>query len=124
MTKILIVEDDPDGQIVLKRLLAMEGISADIVSTGEAALKALSELSYAGVIIDLGLPGIDGMSLVKQIRVNYSKDKLPCVAITAYHNSSVRQEAQQMGFNAYYPKPIDLTQFAGEIRVLLSNLDS
>ena len=120
MTKILIVEDDPDGQVVIKRLLAIEGIESDVVSSGEAALEVLPEEDYQGVIIDLGLPGIDGMSLLKHIRGDVSHRELPCIAITAYHNSSVRQEAQQVGFNAYYPKPLDYQHFAAEVRALLT----
>jgi two-component system sensor histidine kinase/response regulator len=112
---MLVVEDEPDGQIVVARLLRHFNVEADTVSTGEDALEALSQKSYTAVIVDLNLPGMDGLELVQAIRDNGNTSRLPCIAITAYHTSAVKQQAITAGFDAYFSKPIDDTAFVREI---------
>ena len=59
------------------------------------------------MVIDLGLPGMDGMELLESIRQNPAIADLPCVAVTAWHTSKVKKEALAAGFDAYVAKPID-----------------
>lgn len=104
--RILVVEDEIDGGEVMADILDYYGITTDVVTTGEAALELLKRHQYHAAIIDLALPGMDGMTLVQAIRKIETHATLPCIAHTAYHNSKVRQDAMRTGFNAYMDKPI------------------
>jgi CheY-like chemotaxis protein len=106
---ILIVEDDHYSQEVICRMLEHQDIAVDIVGDGQGALQNLSAKTYSLAIIDLGLPGISGWDLLREIQNNPQTKNLRCVAVTAYHDSVVAQQALQAGFGAYFPKPLALT---------------
>ena len=119
---ILVVEDEPDGQEVITGILSYHAIRSNIVGSAEEALSSLKDNQYDGAIIDLFLPGMDGLRLLKEIRYNPDTLSLPCVAITAYHTSAVRQEAIKSGFDDYFPKPLDERKFATTVTKLLTNI--
>lgn len=110
--RMLLVEDDPDGQEVVATILAHLNIPLDIAGDADAAEQLLfGGRRYTAVIIDLALPGKDGWALLSDIQQHPDTASLPCIAITAYHNPRVRDQAIQAGFVAYFAKPIDSTQF-------------
>jgi len=113
--KVLVIEDEPDGQVVVAKLLRYSNIETDAFGTGEDGLNALNNDNYKAAIIDLALPGMDGLQVIQQIRENPDTAQLPCIAITAYHTSAVKQQAIKAGFDAYFSKPIDDTTFIREI---------
>ncbi|HEX2905267.1 MAG TPA: response regulator [Phototrophicaceae bacterium] len=118
--RILVVEDDPDGQDVVARILRYHKISLDIANDAEEALQLLIGGSqYTGAIIDLALPGIDGWTLLGAIRRDPQTANLPCVAVTAYHSAEVAVKAIEMGFNAYFAKPLETTSFVRELERVL-----
>jgi len=120
MRRVLIVEDEPDVQEVVAALLAFSQIEVERVGTAEEALHMLAENpNYAGVIIDIALPGMNGIDLLKTIRGNHAWQHLPCIAITAYHTSSVRHEAMSAGFDAYFSKPLDDRTFAQDVAQII-----
>ncbi len=108
---ILVVEDEPDGREVIAAILRYYNIKVDVASHAEEALRLLAENQYTAAVIDLALPGMDGIRLINEIRNDPTIAHLPCVAITAYHASQVRREALQAGFDGYFPKPLDDTSF-------------
>jgi two-component system, chemotaxis family, CheB/CheR fusion protein len=113
--RILIVEDEYDGQVVVTQMLKLFRIESDSVGTAEEALNALERMPYAGVVVDLNLPEMDGIELVERLRADPDYRNLPCVAITAYHTSAVKAQALQAGFDAYFSKPLDDTAFMREL---------
>lgn len=116
----LVVEDEPDGQLVIAGILEIFNVATDSVGTAEEALHALAEHRYRAAIIDLALPGMDGLELVRTIRQNPAIASLPCLAVTAYHTSSVKQQALDSGFDAYFAKPIDDTLFVRELNRIVA----
>lgn len=118
---LLVVEDDHYGWEVVARMLEFRHINADIAATAEDALESLTLKPYTAVIIDLALPGMDGWALLQEIKDNPETAHLPCIAITAYHDSRVAQEARRAGFAAYFPKPLN-TSFAEEVEKTLASL--
>jgi CheY-like chemotaxis protein len=118
--QVLVVEDEPDGQEVVKGILNLFHIASDAVGTAEEAVEALQRTRYHAVVIDLALPGMDGMELVAAIRTNRDTAMLPCIAVTAFHDSAVRQQALEAGFDAYFPKPLNDTGFVRELDRILS----
>jgi CheY-like chemotaxis protein len=113
--KILVVEDEPDGQLVVAGILNYFNVEVETVGNAEDALTKLHTTQYSGAVIDLALPGMDGMELLKKIRNTPALAAMPCVAITAFHTSLVKQHAIDAGFDAYFSKPIDDTLFVREL---------
>ncbi|NDJ60794.1 MAG: response regulator [Chloroflexi bacterium] len=118
---VLIVEDEVDARDVVAKLLAKSQIATHSVATAEEALELLAEYQYNGVIIDLALPGMDGWDLLKAIRSDEAIAHLPCFAITAYYNSSVRHQAEQLGFDLYFPKPLSHRTFVSDVVAAISS---
>lgn len=114
---ILIVEDDANSQEVLSDILQYNDVGVDVVDNGHDALQRLRQTrDYTAAIIDLRLPGMSGWDLVDDIQRIAS---IPCIAITAYDNDRVSQEAAEAGFLAYFPKPVNERTFVAELRKLL-----
>jgi CheY-like chemotaxis protein len=118
--KILVVEDDPDGQELIGRLLKRHGVACDLVYDAEDALDYLERESYCGVVIDLTLPEMDGWTLLKQIKANTRLAGLPCIAITAYHTAHIAADAASAGFVSYFAKPLEITPFMTELQQLIA----
>lgn len=119
--RILVVEDDPDGQEMVTTMLQHMKFVVDTADDGEEAAQLLfaSGNKYSAVVIDLALPIKDGWELLDEILADPKTEGLPCVAVTAFHNSKLRERALQAGFTAYFSKPIDGTQLGREIDRLL-----
>jgi two-component system capsular synthesis sensor histidine kinase RcsC len=113
--RVLIVEDEPDGQEVVKGILEHFNIATNAVGTAEEAVEALQYDRYNAVVIDLALPGMDGMQLIDVIRRNRDTAALPCMAVTAFHASAVKQQVLEAGFDSYLPKPINDAVFVKEL---------
>ena len=116
---ILVVEDEVDGQEVVQGMLGYFNIQTEVVGNAEDAIVHLENQSYTAVIIDLMLPGMDGVELVKRIRANRATADLPCIAITAYHTSAVKQNALNEGFDAFFAKPLDDTSFVRQVENII-----
>ncbi|MFN8372121.1 MAG: response regulator [Anaerolineae bacterium] len=117
--RILVVEDEPDGQEVVMDILDYYEIPSVAVASAEDALKRLSREQFDGLVVDLALPGMDGFGLLRTIRGDARFAALPCIACTAFHTSMVRKEALEAGFNAYFPKPLDDHAFVRELKRLI-----
>ncbi len=115
---ILVVEDDPDSQEVVSRILRHHNITIEVTGTAEDALKILGQRKFTLAIIDLALPQADGWQLLQSIRETPAIAKLPCVAVTAFHSAEVAVKAIKSGFNAYFSKPLDATSFVRELQNL------
>src|ERR1700759_1973776 len=107
--RILVVEDDMDGQEVFEHILRHHNINADIVSTGEEAISQMAIQKYSAAIIDLALPKIDGWTLLEAILANHTAAPIPWGAVTAFPSAEVAVKAIEAGFVAYFPKPLDPT---------------
>lgn len=106
---LLIVEDSKTEQYVLRELLRRFDYDAHIVSTGEKALKATGVTSYAAVLMDLKLPGMDGYECARRIRQAElaSGRRTPIIALTATAKSSGIGEAIAVGMDDYLSKPFE-----------------
>ena len=107
----LIVEDEPDGQELVSRMLQVAGVSVEVAGDGETGWQMLQSNTYTAAVIDLALPGMDGIQLLSHIRASDTLNSLPCVAITAYHTPELKQQALEAGFDSYFAKPLDRTIF-------------
>jgi CheY-like chemotaxis protein len=118
---ILVVEDEPDGQELVSRMLSQSNVSVDVAGNAEEAWNFLMSNQYSAAIIDLALPERDGFELVTAIRGEADLIALPCVAMTAFHTPELKQRAMTDGFTSYFSKPLDRTRFLGEIDRILAD---
>jgi CheY-like chemotaxis protein len=118
---VLVVEDDPDGQELLARMLFRANIAVELTGTAEDALQLVSALDHAVIIIDLALPAMDGFQLLQKIRSSEAIKHIPCVAVTAFHTPSLKQRVMEVGFDSYFAKPLDDRRLIEKIQELLKN---
>jgi DNA-binding response OmpR family regulator len=115
--RVLIVEDDAllgDG---LQAGLRQRGFEPDWVRDGDAALLALRGEPYAVVVLDLGLPGTDGMDVLRQLRANRSP--IPVLILTARDAIDDRIRGLDSGADDYVLKPVDIDELAARLRALV-----
>ncbi|MGZ5819652.1 MAG: hybrid sensor histidine kinase/response regulator [Burkholderiaceae bacterium] len=103
---ILIIEDNPDANETLKDVLMLEGHVVTSALDGMSGISMATKKNYDVIICDIGLPGMDGFDVVKQLRLQASKP-LPCfIALTGYSHQENRIHSIEAGFNHYLVKPI------------------
>lgn len=119
--RILVIEDDPDGQEVVATILAHLNIPLDVAGNATEAEHYLYQTrnEYNAIIVDLALPDKDGWEILAGIQAHPKTANVPCVAVTAYHTSKLREQALTAGFTAYFAKPIDATSFARQLEAIL-----
>jgi two-component system, cell cycle response regulator DivK len=104
---ILLVEDDDDTRYMMRLGLEQRGYRVIEAENGEKGVElALSEPADV-ILMDLSLPGIDGLEATKRIRNNHHTRRVPVVAVTAHQETDFREGAKASGFDAYVTKPID-----------------
>ncbi len=107
-TRILLAEDNPANQLVIKNMLKYSGLQVDIVANGLEAVEAVQNLPYDIVLMDISMPEMDGMKATKKIRnILGQEHKLPIIALTAHALSGDRERFINAGMNDYLSKPID-----------------
>jgi PAS domain S-box-containing protein len=111
--RVLLVEDDEDTREMLGLLLERYGATVQPVATATAAIAALKRRQVDCLVCDIGLPGINGYDLIRQIRkLSAAKGgAVPALALTAYASVSDRQQALGAGFQEHVSKPIDPISF-------------
>lgn len=115
--RVLLVEDDPSLGSGLQTALKPEGYTVDWLTDGVQALHALETESFDLVILDLGLPRLDGLSVLKQARAQGRS--LPVLVLTARDAIQDRIDGLDSGADDYLIKPFDTTELKARIRALL-----
>ena len=108
MKNILIVEDETNVRESLRNWLVELGCQVEVTSDGEEALKKISEKEFDAVILDLRLPGKDGLQVLREARLK--KPKLNGIIITAYPTVATMAEAIEIGAVDFLSKPINLSK--------------
>ncbi|MDX6684556.1 MAG: two-component system, OmpR family, response regulator MprA [Baekduia sp.] len=114
--RVLIVEDDDDIAQVLQRSLRLEGYETRIAGDGEAALGAANDFVPDLVVLDLGLPKIDGMDVARRLRAS---DDVPILMLTARDALESRVEGLDAGADDYLVKPFERQELLARLRALL-----
>ena len=102
---VLLVEDNPINRKVGLRLLAQLDYAADAVTDGEAALRALDEGSYTAILMDIQMPGIDGLETTRRIRAHHGHAH-HIIALTANALNGDRERCLDAGMDDYLTKPV------------------
>ncbi len=104
---VLIVEDDPAIGHMIAGILALEGYKSAIVSEGLHAVDAVRSGGYDIVILDVMLPGMDGISILKAIREEPGSNRLPVVMLSAKTDDATTWAGWQAGCDYYMTKPFE-----------------
>lgn len=115
--RILLVEDDKVLADALSRALVQSAHAVDTVDTGEEADRALSLAIYDLAILDIGLPGLSGLDVLRRLRARRST--MPVLMLTAFDTLEDRVRGLDLGADDYLAKPFDLPELEARVRALL-----
>jgi CheY-like chemotaxis protein len=119
MPRILIVEDNDLNRDVLSRRLASRGFSVVVAQDGAQGLAFAESEQPDLILMDLGLPGIDGWECVRRLRASRSTCAIPVIALTAHAMVGDRQKALDAGCDEFDTKPIDFASLLNKMNELL-----
>jgi DNA-binding response OmpR family regulator len=114
-SRILVVDDEEDICSTLADFLNEKGYEVFTAVTGEAALRLLKESRPHIMLLDIRMPGMDGIEILRQIRKIDSE--VGVIMITAFHDIDIAQEALKLGASDFVTKPIDMPYLDTSIRV-------
>jgi two-component system cell cycle response regulator DivK len=119
---ILIIEDNEKNRKLVRDVLQVKGYRTIETETAEEGLKLASEQPLALILMDIQLPGMDGITALKQLKAEAKTKSIPVIAVTASAMTYNRQTMLAEGFDGYQSKPISVKDFLGELeRVLASH---
>lgn len=104
---ILIVDDEITNRDLLERILVQQGYTVSLAGGGQQALELLSIKSYDLVLLDIMMPEVDGLEVLKETRKLYSMTELPIIMVTALDQGEHVANALSLGANDYVSKPFD-----------------
>lgn len=115
--RILLVEDDEPLARGIKKGLEQQGFAVDWVRDGYAAIQESGHESYSAVLLDIGLPRIDGMTVLETIRKN--RVAAPVLMLTARDDIDSRVRGLDLGADDYLVKPVDLRELGARLRAAI-----
>ncbi len=119
MTKVLYVEDTPESQRLVQRILTAEGFDVVIAEDGISAIEIARREMPDLILMDINIGGLDGYEVTTRLRTIQGLEEVPIVAVTAATLAGDRERALVAGCNGYIAKPIDVDQFPDQVRSYL-----
>jgi two-component system, cell cycle response regulator DivK len=116
---ILIVEDNEKNRKLVRDVLTFTGYRLAEAETGEDGVRLAKELRPDLILMDIQLPGINGITALGQIRDDPAVGRTPVIAVTASAMTHDRQKIMAAGFNGYQSKPINVKDFLAAVRAML-----
>jgi two-component system cell cycle response regulator DivK len=123
MIKVFIAEDNAVNRELLRELLESRGHTVVEACDGEEALRMIEHTQPDILLLDIGMPVLDGFAVVRQLRQNPRLSALPAIAVTAYAMQGDRERILNSGFDGYLSKPINARSLAEELDRLLRKRD-
>ena len=121
MKTVLIIEDNPDSMKLISFILEKQGYKTLLAETGEKGLEIAFNEKPDFIMLDIQLPGIDGLEVLQKIRNAEPDGRIPIIALTSYAMSGDREKMMASGCNGYIEKPIDPGRIIDQIREVLEN---
>ena len=118
--KILIIEDNALNLELVTDLLELHGFAVASARTAEEGLRLARELLPALVLMDFGLPGMDGLSAIKNLKTDPATRHLAVVGLTANAMKGAQETALRAGCDGYLTKPIDTRTFADTVKIFIA----
>ena len=114
--RVLVVEDEKKTASFIRKALQAEGFAVDVCANGDDALAAATTTSFDGIVLDIMLPGRDGLSVLRQLRGR--KITTPVLLLSARGEVSERVEGLNLGADDYLPKPFVIAELVARVRAL------
>lgn len=121
MMKILIAEDNATNRELFRELLEARGYAVVEACDGSQALQMIEQTQPDLLLLDIGMPVLDGFAVVRAIRQNPRLASLPVLAVTAYAMQGDRERVLNSGFDGYLSKPIDSSLLDVELARIWNN---
>jgi two-component system cell cycle response regulator DivK len=123
-TTILVVDDVTDNLILISLALQNKGYRVLTAKSGEEAIKIATLARPDLILMDIAMPGVDGLAATRRIRKVPELQRIPVIALTAFETLGFRQAAFEAGFDGYLTKPIDFQKLENLINLFLRDLDT
>ena len=117
--RLLLVEDHAELALWVSKTLRQSGFVIDVIERGDLAATALLTQTYDLVILDLSLPGMDGLEILRRIRNHEKTARLPVLLLTARGAPEDRVKGLNLGADDYLPKPFEVSELEARIKALL-----
>ena len=117
--RILVVDDEEDILELVKYNLEREGYLVDCVETGEEAIERATAIRPDGILLDLMLPGVDGIEVCRELRKNPDTRTIPIIMMTAKGEEADVVSGLEVGADDYVPKPFSTKVLIARLRALL-----
>ena len=114
-TTILVIEDNELNMVLIRELLTIEGYRVLEACDAEVGLQIAHEKKPAGILMDIQLPGMDGLTATRLIRKDPVIKEIPIVALSAYAMEKDKREAMPDGCIGFIAKPIDTRSFVNRV---------
>lgn len=111
MTKVFVVEDNPLSLELVLEILKLQEFTADWAENGEEAINKTEKDVYDLILMDIDLPGIDGIEAARIIKGKPVSKNVPVIALTSYAMKGDKERFIADGFDEYISKPINITEF-------------
>lgn len=120
--RVLIVEDNPTNLLLVETILRRAGYRTDAARTAEEVMGRIASARPDLILMDLQLPGQDGLSLTRQLKANVATSAIPIVALTAHAMKDDRARALSAGCDGYIAKPINTRSLVDQIEAIVPGL--
>jgi CheY-like chemotaxis protein len=117
---ILVVEDNEKNRRLVRDVLTFKGYQVIETERGEDGVRLAKERLPKLVLMDIQLPGIDGIEALRQIRADEATRAIPIVAVTASVMDRDRQTIMAAGFDGYLAKPLNVKEFVAAVEAILA----
>jgi CheY-like chemotaxis protein len=120
---VLIVDDEKNLTLAMRRLLSAEGYRTEVAASGELALEAIKELPFDVILLDVNMPGMNGLEAFKKLRKVSPKSKV--IMITGYGKTlkALVEEARELGVQSVIDKPFKINQITDAIQEIIPHAD-
>ncbi|HLQ14234.1 MAG TPA: response regulator [Candidatus Eisenbacteria bacterium] len=116
---VLLVEDNEANQLLARSVLEREGYRVEVAGAADEAREKLVERLPNLILMDVQLPGRDGLSLTRELKADPTTKNIPVIALTAHAMTGDREQTIAAGCLGYIAKPIDTRTFGKQIREIL-----
>ncbi len=116
IVRILVVEDQEDNRKIMNDLLSSAGYEVIEAVTGEEALRVVEAERPDLILMDIQLPGLDGLEVTHRIKANPALRHNPVIAVTSYALSGDKAKALEAGCDAYFSKPVSPRALLAKVR--------
>jgi len=116
--RVLVADDDRDGVAMLAWVLTQEGFSVREVYRGDAVLGRVREFSPDAIVLDIGMPGMTGYDVARELKARYGDGCPLLIAVTGWAKDTDKVQGQMVGFEHYLTKPYDPNDLVSLLKTL------